>query len=73
MRRMIRVATSYSGHRVAEKAAETAAIRALAKAGISKSPVVIVFATASYRRKYPEMMRKIKAKKLQEQLSLEGF
>lgn len=60
MRHMIRVATSYSGHRVAEKAAETAAIRALAKAGISKSSVVIVFATASYRRKYPEMMKKIK-------------
>ncbi len=61
MRRMIRVATSYSGHRVAEKAAETAAVRALAKAGISQSSdVAIVFATANYRRKYPEMMKKIK-------------
>lgn len=56
----IRAGTHYSEHRVAEKAAEVAAKGALLRAGVSRAPIALFFATAAYRRRYAEIVKKIK-------------
>lgn len=57
---MTRVATSYSDLRNAEKAAEFISTSALHKAGISKADLAIVFVSANHRRKYSDILKKIK-------------